>query len=132
STATFTDLTFPHEIVTIDDLDASAVDNARGVCRAAGVIEADVFEDCVLDVALTGDVAYATAAARVRAGTQRVTLSPQFETGNDLRAEIDFTADGRPVVAYALYGSDVEPDTARVMLTVCQDPVCGSTTTREL
>ncbi|WP_194924196.1 VWD domain-containing protein [Catenulispora pinisilvae] len=64
-TATFTDKTFPDKPVTLADLDPARVAEARALCRALGVTDSPQLEACVLDVALSGQPAFATAAEDV-------------------------------------------------------------------
>nr|WP_146218396.1 VWD domain-containing protein [Micromonospora acroterricola] len=64
TTDTFTDRRFPHRLLTVGDLPNRAT--AELVCRRAGVTDPAVLADCVLDVALTGQVAFATDAARAQ------------------------------------------------------------------
>jgi len=66
STATFTDTTFPADIVTVDDFPANEIEAASDTCRAQQVPDGPQFGDCVLDVLITGDAGYATAAAATR------------------------------------------------------------------
>jgi hypothetical protein len=65
STATFTDKTFPSNVLTIGDFSEAEIAAASVVCADAGVVPGPQFEDCVFDVALTGDNKYADAAALV-------------------------------------------------------------------
>lgn len=60
-TADFTDLTMPERQVTAADLPNRTA--AEIVCRRAGVTEPQLLEDCVLDVGLTGQAAFAESAA---------------------------------------------------------------------
>jgi hypothetical protein len=57
STATFTDRSYPDRRVTAVDLPNRAT--AEAICRRAGVTEPRTLEDCILDVGLTGELAYA-------------------------------------------------------------------------
>jgi hypothetical protein len=127
STATFTDLEFPREIVRVGGLDQAARERAEGVCRDAGVVEPEILEDCILDIVVTGDDSYAIAAARVRPGTIRRTLATGGFLGDELRAELATTTDGRAVVAYRAVRSDFA-----VVLTTCADSLCTSTTEQDL
>lgn len=63
STATFTDVSFPDSVVTVSDLVAEDAEAARLVCVAAGVTDPVLLDACILDVALTGDAAFAEGAA---------------------------------------------------------------------
>ncbi|MGW4892751.1 VWD domain-containing protein [Kitasatospora sp. NPDC004240] len=66
NTATFTDLTYPRNIVTWHDLAPDQIALATTKCEAAGVPAGPAFNGCVLDVALTADTAFATGAAQRR------------------------------------------------------------------
>jgi hypothetical protein len=66
STATFTDMTFPHNIRTVNSLTADQVRIASAQCEAAGVPAGPTFSACVLDLALTADTSFATQAAEQR------------------------------------------------------------------
>lgn len=56
STSTYTDLDFPAEHLTVDDLDPDQVALGRILCRMAGaVVDVDI-EDCAFDYAVTGDI----------------------------------------------------------------------------
>ncbi len=66
STATFTDLTFPHNIVTIHDLSPDQIASAGAQCQSAGVLPGPAFTSCELDVALTADATFVAAAAEQR------------------------------------------------------------------
>ncbi|MET8234236.1 VWD domain-containing protein [Micromonospora sp. NPDC005298] len=64
NTATFTDRRFPDRPLTVGDLPNRAT--AELVCRRAGVTDPQILADCVLDVGLTGQVAFAEDAARAQ------------------------------------------------------------------
>ena len=55
ATATFTDLKFPYAPAALSGLSASATASATAICQAAGVTTEPFLDDCVLDVAETGD-----------------------------------------------------------------------------
>ncbi|WP_051724122.1 VWD domain-containing protein [Micromonospora chokoriensis] len=63
-TATFTDRRFPDRQVTVGDLPNRAT--AELVCRRAGVTDPQILAGCVLDVGLTGQLAFAEDAARAQ------------------------------------------------------------------
>ncbi|MCX5065615.1 VWD domain-containing protein [Micromonospora lupini] len=63
-TGTFTDRRFPERLLTVGELPNRAT--AELVCRRAGVTDPQTLADCVLDVGLTGQVAFATDAARAQ------------------------------------------------------------------
>lgn len=56
TTETFTDRTFPDAHVSIDSLSAADRAQAEAMCAGAGVVDPQVLQECVLDVALTGDL----------------------------------------------------------------------------
>jgi hypothetical protein len=64
STETFTDLTFPDKAVAAADLPNRAT--AEAVCRQAGVTEPKLLEGCILDVGLTGEIAFAHDAVTIQ------------------------------------------------------------------
>jgi von Willebrand factor type D domain len=68
STETFTDRSFPDRPVSISDLPNRAT--AEAVCGRAGVTAPQALSDCALDVALTGDPAFALDAARTQVFNQ--------------------------------------------------------------
>ena len=59
-TATFTDKTFPSNVIKISDFADDEIEAAAAICRQAGVEAGPGFEDCVYDVLITGDADYAT------------------------------------------------------------------------
>ncbi|MEZ5099519.1 MAG: VWD domain-containing protein [Thermoleophilia bacterium] len=67
TTATFTDRSIPTRPIDQDALRAAARARAEQICRDAGVTDPVLLEDCILDVALTGDEAFAAAAEREQA-----------------------------------------------------------------
>ncbi|MFJ4095875.1 VWD domain-containing protein, partial [Kitasatospora sp. NPDC089913] len=86
STGTFTDLTFPRSIVTWHDLAPDQVALASTQCEAAGVPPGPAFNGCILDLALTADARFATAAAQRRiVGTdpQARGVSPEGDLATD-------------------------------------------------
>ncbi len=56
STATFTDKYFPIQLLSITDSQRAI---ARSICEQAGVTDPTVLENCITDIATTGDVNYA-------------------------------------------------------------------------
>ena len=93
STATFTDVTYPHNIRTVHDLTPDQVATASAQCQAANVPAGPAFSGCVLDLALTADTRFATAAAAVR----DVTIDPNA-AGLDVtgRLRTDFEGGSLP------------------------------------
>lgn len=69
STETFTDRTFPDEVVSLASFSAEQRVAALAVCEETGVTEAAVLDACVFDVAATGDASFALAALLVQERT---------------------------------------------------------------
>lgn len=67
STETYTLEGFPASYWEVADLDPVVRDEAEAVCVDGGITREDILDACVLDVALTGDPAFAFAAYRVQA-----------------------------------------------------------------
>ncbi|MEJ7763976.1 MAG: VWD domain-containing protein [Acidimicrobiales bacterium] len=65
STATFTDLSAPQNVVTLGDFSEAEVVAATQACAAAGVEPGPQFDACALDLAATGDSRFAEEAALV-------------------------------------------------------------------
>jgi von Willebrand factor type D domain len=116
STESYTDRSFPDRAVRAADLP-----NTRGaeeLCRAAGITERQYLADCVLDVTLTGDAAFADAAASAQSATalhgfHLVTRGGPDRVGpGDGRLEPDGVAD-------AVFAVRLEGVIADVILTVC-------------
>jgi hypothetical protein len=63
STETYTDRAFPDRALTVAGLPADRADAAREVCRQLGVTDPARLDECVLDVAVTGQPAFAVGAA---------------------------------------------------------------------
>ena len=81
TTATFTDLNFPYGLDSTSTLPPDVAAAAAALCQAAGVTAEPYLDNCILDVALTGDATAASAADVVQsfegatAGTQSITLA---------------------------------------------------------
>jgi len=88
STETFTDRTFPDRPVSIGDLPNRAT--AEAVCRRAGVTAPQSLEDCALDVAVTGDPAFALDAARTQVFDQPAGMSVLSVTAPGQEAVLTF------------------------------------------
>ncbi len=76
STATFTNPRIPYSDYTVASLPASARAHAEAVCAALGVHSEPLLDDCVLDVGVTGDPAFAAAEAQVAAAGAPTPASP--------------------------------------------------------
>jgi len=59
TTETFTDRDFPRILSKATGLDAASRAAAEQICQAAGITDPVLLEDCILDVALTGDEGFA-------------------------------------------------------------------------
>ncbi|WP_440068100.1 VWD domain-containing protein [Streptosporangium sp. OZ121] len=106
STQTFTDLTFPSEIVTIHDLTPEQVSAATTHCREQDVPPGPVFDACVIDIAVTSDTSFATMAAE-----QVTTVVDPLTTTLDAQGSlaVDFQAS---TMAKNLRPARVSQDTA--------------------
>ena len=61
STVKFTDLNFPPKYISVASLASTERANAESICRAVGVRDKLLLDDCVFDVAITGMPAFAAA-----------------------------------------------------------------------
>lgn len=75
-TAAFSDKTFPDRPVTLADLPAEQRDRARAICTRLGVTDPGLLDDCVLDVAVTGQPAFAINSADTQQTVAPVTAPP--------------------------------------------------------
>ncbi|OQW91280.1 MAG: hypothetical protein BWK78_05080 [Thiotrichaceae bacterium IS1] len=75
TTETFTDRKFPHLFSKADRLPANVRAAAEQICRASGVTDPIVLEDCILDVALTGEAGFAASATGFTGG-QALEVTP--------------------------------------------------------
>ena len=66
STASFTRRVFPEPIPPVRTASKADLDRAKVVCRRLGVKDPAILAGCIVDVALTRDVGFATAAARLQ------------------------------------------------------------------
>jgi len=109
STDTFTDRSFPAQVLTLGDFSEDEVAAGSETCLEAGVVPGPQFENCVFDLLVTGDDRYAAAAAQVT----DVLVDPTAHTfdGNGLLAE-DFEGAVGANFAATRYRSD--PATTRV------------------
>ena len=67
TTATFTDLSFPDYAITAAELPAAVRTQAQAGCRYVGVSAPIVLRDCILDLGLTGQQAFAVSASDTQA-----------------------------------------------------------------
>jgi hypothetical protein len=68
---------FPFSVVSVADLNPDDREWAREACVAAGVLDPEIMNACIVDVALTGDTSWAYVAAGVDPRVLGVTLSPR-------------------------------------------------------
>jgi von Willebrand factor type D domain len=66
TTATFTDRSFPDHPTSTSDLSTDAQDAARAACQQLGVSNPTLLDSCVLDLALTGQAAFALSASDIQ------------------------------------------------------------------
>jgi hypothetical protein len=119
---------FPGRAVTLNDLDPAAVENARSICRAAGVATSDVLDGCALDIVVTGENGWAADAAKIDPATPTVTVTPalSYMAAGDSRPfaaavsgltnrAVNWTATGGSVLATGennmTYTAPTTPDT---------------------
>ena len=62
TTESFTDLSFPSQIVRLDDFSESELETAEAECRSGGVIGDEVAAACTYDLLISGDDSFAEAA----------------------------------------------------------------------
>jgi hypothetical protein len=62
STSTWTDLQFPYAIVSTRGLDDAARARAKEVCTQAGISDTHFLDNCIIDVAVTGEGQFARSA----------------------------------------------------------------------
>lgn len=65
STETWTDLNFPRAPIAAVDLDPVQRAAAEATCAAAGVVDENILEGCILDVAVTASTEFAEGAAEI-------------------------------------------------------------------
>ena len=101
STTTFTDTSFPTVITTVADLPPATRTAATTTCHNGGVFVEPFLDDCVLDVAVTGDSSTVTSAA----GSQGFTSDTAFITnkGSNTMTPIDLYTNtaGTPITVGA-------------------------------
>jgi von Willebrand factor type D domain len=88
STATYTDLSFPHAPATIKSVPDLAAATAQ--CTNAGITDPVTLQDCEIDVGLTGESAFADADAQSQPGQA---IAPPAQNGGS------FGIDGGPATA---------------------------------
>lgn len=61
NTATFTNRLLPGQVVSVDTLDDTVRENAAETCRAAGITNEALLQNCIVDIGVSGDTEFATA-----------------------------------------------------------------------
>ncbi|MGH8894918.1 MAG: hypothetical protein ACRDWY_16695, partial [Actinomycetes bacterium] len=117
STASFTDESFPSNVVTMADFTEAEVAAASTVCVEAGVAPGPQFESCVFDIALTGDDSYADQSALV---TDVLVDADAHDFDGSGRLIEDFEGTVGPNFASAYYSEDAS--TTRVAGPVFDTP----------
>lgn len=67
---------YPSEVISLENLSPAVIAAAEGICRAQGVVTAEVLSRCMLDVANTGVDTFAEIAAAMDPQVPGITLSP--------------------------------------------------------
>lgn len=70
NTSTFTDMSYPEQIVTLEDLDPAVRAQAERLCELAGVTDEALLGQCTLDYALTGEISFVLSAQYVERDVQ--------------------------------------------------------------
>lgn len=110
STATFTLPHVPLRLASevVADLDAETLAAAEAACRDADVVADHLFDACVFDVALTGDVGYATGAGESQAVLDRLRVGEISPVAPDQRRyaglPVRLWAADTPLGAFAIDG----------------------------
>ncbi|TPQ34652.1 hypothetical protein C2U70_16550 [Bradyrhizobium guangdongense] len=66
STSTWTDLDFPYAAVSTRSLDEAARQRARQICSDAGITDTHFLDNCIIDVASTGDSQFTQSAMQAQ------------------------------------------------------------------
>lgn len=76
TTETFTDRNFPRIQTTIDGLAADVRANAERICKAKGITDTILLNNCILDVALTGEAGFAETHENAEVPTTTIEVTP--------------------------------------------------------
>jgi len=93
STATFADMEFPDDLITVDSLTEAERSRATRACREAGVTHEALLDACVLDVAVTGAAEFAQAAAALQAAWMGTTRDGAGQAHLEVTGEIEDSID---------------------------------------
>ncbi|MCA4135709.1 VWD domain-containing protein, partial [Arthrobacter sp. M4] len=63
STATYSDRTFPHNVVKLADFTGGQINDASAACTQLGILRGPQFDSCLYDMLVTGDINFAAVAA---------------------------------------------------------------------
>ncbi len=75
TTATYTDRSFPRQVLSVDSLPAALRERAEALLDAAGITDPALRQAALLDVALTGDASFLKGATQTNAPTQQSSTS---------------------------------------------------------
>lgn len=115
NTRTFTDLSYPEEIVTLADLSPMERAKAEQLCRLAGIANALLLDQCTLDYALTGEIAFVLSAQYAERDLEIAVANPgsrEENIGERGSQALD-------PAAWALTPSSAEAPVADVFLHTC-------------
>lgn len=104
SPESFADLSLPARRVTAKDLNKSIRDEAEQICKEAGVKDESNLEDCIFDVALTGDRGYAEIALLQPLTIERLPIEDEDppETQSATYEGTTFTLSKEAVASYPI------------------------------
>jgi hypothetical protein len=88
----FVDRSFPTRVVSLEGLSVTARAAGESACQAAGVVDANAFNSCVIDVALTGNPGWADIAKGLDPGSKHIRVSPLRTTvvaGEKVQLSVD-------------------------------------------
>jgi Regulator of chromosome condensation (RCC1) repeat/von Willebrand factor type D domain len=90
----FVNRSFPTRAVSLESLSPTARTAGETACRAAGVVDANAFNSCVIDVALTGNPGWANIAKGLDPGSKHIRVSPlttTVVTGEKVQLSVDIS-----------------------------------------
>jgi hypothetical protein len=85
NTEKFTDRSFPERMRTVQDLPADQRDRAREACRLTGVTDPTLVDQCMMDVALTGQASFAINAGDTQDTRPATSTTPTPAPGRTIR-----------------------------------------------
>jgi hypothetical protein len=69
---------YPVNVISLEDLDPTAIAGAQQICLERGVLDPELFKLCVFDVAVSGDPKFADYALGLDPNVLRVLVNPRF------------------------------------------------------